>query len=67
MVKFMPKCICTQYVPYLLCEFLLLLFCFGAKIEGQISAPISVKNLKSLYEDLGKCFKYLLEEFCFAC
>lgn len=54
----MPECICTQYVPHLLCEFLLLLLCFGA--------PISVKNLKSWYENLGKYFKSLLEEFCFA-
>ena len=42
----------------------LLLFCFGAKVGGRIITLISIKNLKLWYEDLGKYFKYLFEEFC---
>lgn len=53
----------TQCVLYLLIEFYFL-FCFGAKIGAQFTTLISIKNLKSWYEDLGKYFKYLVEEFC---
>lgn len=41
----------------------LFLFYFGAEIGGRIITLISIKNLKPWYEDLGKYFKYLLEEF----
>lgn len=65
MVKFMPDCIYTQCVPYLLSNFVFL-FRFGAKVGGQFTAFIFVKNLKPWYEDLGKYFKCLVEEFCFS-